>query len=663
MASLHTYRRGHIFWWRRIHPISDGRKLDIRLSLKTFDRIEASRRGAALTAASGGVVEMLNQRIATHGGLSEAELQAIAKTAYEQLLAELCQDQRSTPYHAPLHSASNLAFAHYYQRLADNGGHLSLLPAEERRLAEQDGWDPQLIQDLRTIIKLREDRGVTRFQPNLIDGLLRQHGRAPTDMLRWAVELALYPAFRDAHIDAEAALQRQMAARSFPMGAVPAQNGVVEAANDRLASLAPTEAAVPTDWRHVTATEAAERFIAATPKMFEHRKTGKRKEEQVGEQTLRQIRWAAVLLERSMASRPLWTLTFEDLKLLDQWFDRLPITCGKAPWHRSPETTLEAICRDAEEKIEAGEYEADFIGLLSGTTNKHFRKLAQVHAFLREHAPALTEIDFSKFMVPDIKDERNAREAYTLEQGKQLFSLPPWTGCQSLEERLEAGVQYYHDSLFFVLLLVWYTGMRREEVCKLLVTDIDCLNGIWFISIDFTSAGRVKNRSAVRLIAISDELVRLGFVDYFEAIKTAGHDALFPELVSERAGAKKGDTFYKLWWIYIAPLMTTLHRGQALHAARHTVSTELKELEVFEEHRNDALGHKGKGEGSTRYAKATRVAKLKALVDQIPIVTDHIAQVREIRLLPADQRRPRPTRAAKVQLEAREAPLRDSLDV
>lgn len=33
-------------------------------------------------------------------------------------------------------------------------------------------------------------------------------------------------------------------------------------------------------------------------------------------------------------------------------------------------------------------------------------------------------------------------------------------------------------------------------------------------------------------------------------------------------------------------------RFQALHAARHTVSTELKELEVFEEHRNDALGHR-----------------------------------------------------------------------
>ncbi|WP_158274625.1 tyrosine-type recombinase/integrase [Sphingosinicella humi] len=586
---------------------------------------------------------MLNQRVAADGGLTEAELQAIAKTAYEQLLAELCQDQRSTPYYAPLHSVSNLAFAHYYQRLADHGGHLSLLPAEEQRLAEEAGWDPQRIEDLRTIIKLREEQGVTRFRPDYIDGLLRQHGRAPTDMLRWAVELALYPAFRDAHIDAEEALQRQLAVRSYPTGAVPGPSVPARIANDQ-DETAGSEASVPSEWLHVTATEAAERLIAATPKMFEHRKTGKRKEEQVGEQTLRQIRWAAALLERSMDGRPLWSLTFGDLKVLDQWFDRLPVTCGKAPWHRSPETTLKEICRDAEEKIELGDYEADAIGLLSGTTNKHFRKLAQIHSFLRDHVPSVAEVDFGKFMVPDRKDERNARAAYTLEQGRELFNLPPWTGCRSVEERLEPGNQIYHDSLFFVLLLVWYTGMRREEVCKLLVTDVDCVDGIWFISIDFTSAGRVKNRSAVRLIAISDELVRLGFVEYFEAIRTAGHDALFPELVSERAGAKKGDTFYKLWWIYVAPHLKTLQRGQALHAARHTVSTELKELEVFEEHRNDALGHKGKGEGSTRYSKATRLAKLKALVDQIPIVTDHLPDYREIHLLPAAMRRPRPRR-------------------
>lgn len=209
MASLHIFRRDHVFWWRRFHPICDGRKLDIRLSLKTSDRIEASRRGAALTFTSQGVMEMLDQRSRDERGPTESELKAIAKDAYERLLAELCREQRSTPYHASQFSMSNLALANYYQTLADNGGHSSMLLEEEQRLAEA-GWNAQQIEDQKVIIKLRQDEDLTRFQPDYLDGLLRDHSFIPNAMLRWVVELALYPAFRDAHLDAEASLASQL---------------------------------------------------------------------------------------------------------------------------------------------------------------------------------------------------------------------------------------------------------------------------------------------------------------------------------------------------------------------------------------------------------------------------------------------------------------------
>jgi hypothetical protein len=82
--------------------------------------------------------------------------------------------------------------------------------------------------------------------------------------------------------------------------------------------------------------EAAELLIASNPAMLEHRKDGKRAATQVGEETLRQIRWAALLLQKSMnpdgpsaGTRPFWTCTFEDIVTLDSWFDKLPITCGQ----------------------------------------------------------------------------------------------------------------------------------------------------------------------------------------------------------------------------------------------------------------------------------------------------------------------------------------------
>lgn len=386
--------------------------------------------------------------------------------------------------------------------------------------------------------------------------------------------------------------------------------------------------------------------------MLEHRRDGKRAATQVGEQTLRQIRWAAVLLQKSMnpegpsaGIRPFWTCTFNDIVALDRWFDQLPVTCGKSPRDREPDTSLQAICDRALDRIDAGELTADAIGLDGVTTNKHLRKIKQIYDLAHDEIDTLPEIRFAKFMVPDLKNERDARDAYTVEQAIEIFSLPPWTGSAGVDDRLAPGSEIIHDSLYFVLLIVWYTGMRREEVCKLLISDIQVDAGIWFINIRNSNAGRLKNANSVRLIALAKELLRLGFIKYVDAIRAAGHDAVFPDLLAERDGTKKGDVFYRIWWIRIAPHLTGLKRGQALHAARHSFDTELKELEVFPEDREDALGHAGNHGESRRYSKAARLKKLKKLVDQVPVVTRHLPDCDRVQLLPEDQRRPRPARS------------------
>src|SRR5690606_32849522 len=127
MSFQHLYRRGHVFWWRRIHRLSDSRTLDLRLSLRTYERSQAVSRGAALTAATGGVIRMLEGRIrAAAVKPTEEELQSLAKAAYDELLVELCTTQRSEPYNAEHHSAINHACVDYYDRLIRNGGHRSL---------------------------------------------------------------------------------------------------------------------------------------------------------------------------------------------------------------------------------------------------------------------------------------------------------------------------------------------------------------------------------------------------------------------------------------------------------------------------------------------------------------------------------------------------------
>lgn len=81
-----------------------------------------------------------------------------------------------------------------------------------------------------------------------------------------------------------------------------------------------------------------------------------------------------------------------------------------------------------------------------------------------------------------------------------------------------------------------------------------------------------------------------------------------------------------------------------MHSCRHAADDELKLNEIFIETRNDLFGWAGKGEGQNRYAGPTRLAKLKAAVDLIPVVTGHLPDGANIQLLPAELRVPRPTR-------------------
>ncbi len=648
MASLqHVFRRGHIFWWRRVHYSFHTKPIDVRLSLGTPDRLQARNRGAVLTASYDRVVSMLNDRIRDSGGMTERELQAIARTMYEERLAEVCTEQRATPDDAEYHSATNRAFVDYFQRLTSRGGHMSFLPDEQSAL-EAQGWDAQRIADLKTVIALRENRGVSPIRKDEIDRHLAAAGFAVDDRLRWMIELALYPTYRDVYADAEKQL-RTLAEPRDPLAcpSSPSPSAVPEPANDPSPPVNLDVSCVPKEWVHCGPVEAAERMIAETPKLLDHRRQGKRARESVDEHTLRQILWAATLLQKSLSpGTPLWKVTKADIIKLDEYFDKLPIHYGKSPRHRGVAQTLEDAVSLAAKDVASGKLEADRIGFSTGTTNKHFHKLAQVHTFMRSQVPSAPNIDFSEFTTAIDEDEREARKRYTREQGVALFKLPPWTGCVGTGDRLEQGKIVIHDGLFYLLLLVWYTGARREELCKLMIEDVEHRHGIDYLLIRATDTGRIKNKSARRVNVIADELVRLGFLRYVDAMRAAGERLLFPELVPGGDTKRKlGDVFYKLWWVYIAPKVPNLEPGQAMHSARHMVSDELKDQEVFLEFRNDHLGHRGKGgEGETRYPSAASLQKLKSVVEKIPVVTCHLPEQRVIKLLPAGLRKPRPTR-------------------
>ncbi len=398
----------------------------------------------------------------------------------------------------------------------------------------------------------------------------------------------------------------------------------------------------------MTPTEFAEEFIREHFGGLEHREDDKRQREMVQDSTLRDIRWVAILLEKAMPfGVPFSQVTMEHVINLDRWFGLLPTTMGKSPKDREPNTTFEMIRERALERIRSGELSADKIGLSINTSNKHWQNFARMHKHLRSVVPGVAEVCVAKFITPEDRNSRETQTAYTVEQGEAIFKLPPWTGCAGISDRLKSGSQIFHDALFFVLLLVWYTGARREEICKLKLDDIFADSHVPYLFIRPTDTGRIKCESSKRKIPLHKELLRLGFLQYVEAMRRAGETLLFPELYpGGKTKRKLGDVFYDIWWIYIRPFVPNLLPGQAMHAARHTVSDALKQAGIDLEKRNDVLGHSQKplGEGASTYSEPVALKKMKKMVNKIPNVTRHLGDVDSINLLPSELRVSRPTR-------------------
>jgi hypothetical protein len=83
---------------------------------------------------------------------SEAELQAIAKAEFQNQLARYCDMQREHPQQRAMHSAANLAYADYYQRMIDTGGRPDFSEGEEVALLAS-GYPLERLERLKIVIE------------------------------------------------------------------------------------------------------------------------------------------------------------------------------------------------------------------------------------------------------------------------------------------------------------------------------------------------------------------------------------------------------------------------------------------------------------------------------------------------------------------------------
>lgn len=395
------------------------------------------------------------------------------------------------------------------------------------------------------------------------------------------------------------------------------------------------------EWRRLKPTEAAARFIDHNPRTGGADGRARKKGSTWTAKTREQFKLPALLLEQLMEGRPLAQIRQKDLLELNKCFNGL-----HGPSFRKSERQrampIQEIVRETSALVAEKKISADQIGLGISTTNRHWFFLRQLTEWFSGHHP-LAKLEYSAFIVEDDRDPRLLTEHYTEEQGRALFRLSPWTGAASWTKLFKPGDGIWHGAAYFVPLIAWYTGFRREEICGLELADIERHDGAWHFSVRPNATRRLKNAWSARLLPVADELIRLGLTDYIEALRAEGETLLFPELRAESGIGTMGDAFYKTVWTKCAAQLPFLKKGMAVHSFRHTLATGLKAVSVAEDVRADVLGHRITNETGGRYSKASDLDMLRVAVNKIPIVTDHLVAA-PVTLLPALVRKGRKAR-------------------
>jgi integrase len=279
------------------------------------------------------------------------------------------------------------------------------------------------------------------------------------------------------------------------------------------------------------------------------------------------------------------------------------------------------------------------LGIGGDTLNRHLTFLGQIfrHAIARG-AEALADIDLTAFRAKGKKRRaRDERAKLPLEQAAAIFRTPPFNNCAGWDALASPGPeglqQVFHCALYFVPILIYFTGCRREELCGLMVDDVILDNGETpYLHIARNEQRRIKNAQSQRNVPLHPEVLRLNFVAYVRAIKALGYKLLFPDLYSPSSRSPLGNRFYKEFKPVLESVGVT-EEGLGSHAVRHLFGAQLKKKLVTEEDRADLLGHGGDSETSERYCEPHEIATLLKFVEKLPVVTAHL-QPQEVQLLP-----------------------------
>jgi integrase len=162
-------------------------------------------------------------------------------------------------------------------------------------------------------------------------------------------------------------------------------------------------------------------------------------------------------------------------------------------------------------------------GLSLATCVKHLSSLSAIFKWAEAQGFIPDGSNPVKGLAPNkkaAKKQAAQRRPFTDEELLKVFGSP-----QFVKQREE------HPERYWLTLICLFQVCRREEAGQLNLSDIGEADGIPFLNITDEGEGQgLKNEGSKRRLPIHSSLIKLGFLNYVEATRKAGHTRLFPQL-------------------------------------------------------------------------------------------------------------------------------------
>lgn len=216
------------------------------------------------------------------------------------------------------------------------------------------------------------------------------------------------------------------------------------------------------------------------------------------------------------------------------------------------------------------------------------------------------------------KQTRTAvRKGYTQAELIQVFSSPVFKGEWS-PPRASFG-----DAWTWLPLLLCYTGARREEVAQMKANEVrQSEDGIWHLDLLGTTDESIdddrtlKTSGSHRLVALHQDLIDLGFIDYVASLPAEGQ--LFPALKANPEGYY-GHNFGKQWGGYLRKVAGLDSPVSPSHGFRHAFITMCRTVGIAEEIRDAITGHDD-GSVSRKYGERNLLRTQHEQLSRLPSI-------------------------------------------